>query len=95
MNFICEFHEQAWNSALDLLKPTPAQLDHGLELHRDLFCMDHFGFLPHGCWNHTIVSKWDEFKERNVGPKVLGAYPCSPGLPEACPVSTSFPFHLF
>lgn len=30
-----------------------------------------------------------------VWPKVLGAYPCSPGLPEACPVSTSFPFHLF
>ncbi|MBR7140234.1 MAG: membrane dipeptidase [Lentisphaeria bacterium] len=71
MNFICEFHEQAWNSALDLLKPTPAQLDHGLELHRDLFCMDHFGFLPHGCWNHTIVSKWDEFKERNVGERTL------------------------
>jgi membrane dipeptidase len=33
--------------------------------------MDHFGFLPHGCWNHTIVSKWDEFKERNIGQRAV------------------------
>ena len=71
MDFICEYHEKAWKSALDILKPTPAQLDHGLELHRDLFCMDHFGFLPHACWNHTIVTKWDEFKARNVGQRTV------------------------
>jgi membrane dipeptidase len=71
MDFIGDYHEKAWHSALDVLKPTPAQLDHGLELHRDLFCMDHFGFLPHGCWNHTIVSKWDEFKERSIGQRAV------------------------
>lgn len=72
MDFISDYHEMAWKSALDVLKPTPAQLDHGLELHRDLFCMDHFGFLPTSCWNHTIVTKWDEFKERNIGQRALG-----------------------
>jgi membrane dipeptidase len=71
MDFISDYHKKAWHSALDLLKPTPAQLDHGLELHKELFCMDHFGFLPHSCWNHTIVTKWDEFKERSIGQRAV------------------------
>ena len=71
MEFISENHQKAWQSALDLLKPTPAQLEHGLELHRDLFCMDHFGFLPSSCWNHNIVTKWEELKARNIGQRAL------------------------
>lgn len=71
MDFISEYHEMAWNSALKVLSPTQAQLEHGLELHKDLFCMDHFGFLPTSCWNHNIVTKWDEFKARNIGQRAL------------------------
>ena len=71
MEFISENHRKAWQSALDLLKPTQAQLEHGLELHRDLFCMDHFGFLPSSCWNHNIVAKWEELKARNIGQRAL------------------------
>ena len=55
MTFFSPNQEQAWNSALKLLKPTQAQLEHGLELHRNLFVMDHFGFLPHDTWNHNMV----------------------------------------
>jgi len=49
MNFISENHEKAWNSALAVLKPTKSQLEHGLALHKNLFAMDHFGFLPTAC----------------------------------------------
>ena len=49
MEFISKNHELAWNNTLDLLKPSKAQLEHGLELHEKLFCMDGFGFLPTSC----------------------------------------------
>ena len=71
MDFISEYHEKAWKSALDLLKPTNAQLEHGLELHKEIFCMDHFGFLPSGCWNKTIVKNWNELKDKNIGQRAL------------------------
>ncbi len=71
MNFISENHENAWNSALKLLNPTAAQLEHGLELHKNLFAMDHFCFLPSACWNHKIVQTWDELKARNIGQREL------------------------
>lgn len=71
MEFIDEYHALSWQSALDLLKPTPAQLERGLELHKEIFCMDHFGFLPHGTWNQTIVDKWNELKARNIGQRAL------------------------
>ena len=71
MNFFSSNQEAAWNSALKLLKPTQAQLEHGLELHRDLFVMDHFGFLPHSCWDHNMVVLWDELKSKNIGQREL------------------------
>ena len=71
MNFFSPNQEQAWNAALKLLDPTPAQLEHGLELHRDLFVMDHFGFLPHDCWNHNMVVLWNELKAKNIGQREL------------------------
>ena len=71
MNFLCENHAKAYKSAMDCLKPTQAQLEHGLELHRELFAMDHFGFLPSACWNHKIVTTWDELKEKYVGSREL------------------------
>ena len=71
MNFFSKNHELSWNSAVKLLAPTQAQLEHGLELHRDLFVMDHFGFLPHDCWNHNMVMYWNELKAKNVGEREL------------------------
>lgn len=71
MNFISANHETAWNSALKTLNPTQTQLEHGLRLHKELFAMDHFGFLPSSCWNHRIVEKWDELKARNIGQREL------------------------
>ena len=71
MNFFSSNQEKAWNAALKLLNPTQAQLEHGLELHRDLFVTDHFGFLPSACWNHNIVVKWDELKAKNIGQREL------------------------
>jgi hypothetical protein len=71
MIFLSENHAKAYKSALDCLQPTPAQLEHGLELHRKLFAMDHFGFLPSACWNHKVVTTWDDLKAKNVGPREL------------------------
>lgn len=71
MNFISANHETAWNRALETLNPAPAQLEHGLELHKELFAVDHFGFLPGGCWNHHLVAKWEELKARNIGQREL------------------------
>ena len=34
--------------ALELLKPTPKELEHGLELHRNSFVFDAYGFMPAG-----------------------------------------------
>ncbi len=34
--------------ALDLLKPSPKELEHGLELHRNSFVFDAYGFMPAG-----------------------------------------------
>jgi len=72
VKFISENHQCAWTRALAVLKPSQSQLEHGLELHRELFAMDHFGFLPSACWNHRIVTAWDELKSRNIGQRELG-----------------------
>jgi len=71
MVFFSRNQELAWDSALSLLNPTKTQLEHGLELHRDLFVMDHFGFLPHYCWNHNVVELWNELKGKNIGQREL------------------------
>ncbi|HWL54038.1 MAG TPA: membrane dipeptidase [Chthoniobacteraceae bacterium] len=41
--------QEAWQEALALLAPTPAELERGLELHRNLTICDAYGFLP-GTW---------------------------------------------
>ena len=71
MKFISESHENAWKKALKLLDPTPAELEHGLELHRTLFAMDNFAFLPYGTWNEAFVDTWNELKARNIGQREL------------------------
>lgn len=38
--------QQARQAALDILKPTPSELEHGLELHRQSLVFDSYGFAP-------------------------------------------------
>ena len=38
--------KSAYNTALNILKPTKAQLEHGLELHRNSIVFDSYGFQP-------------------------------------------------
>lgn len=37
---------EAWQRGLENLQPTPGELAHGLELHRNLTVCEHYGFLP-------------------------------------------------
>ena len=37
---------QARQAGLDTLKPSPAELEHGLELHADAVVVESYGFLP-------------------------------------------------
>lgn len=69
--FFSEYHEKAWNSALKVLDPTPAQLEHGLELHRQIFAMDTFCFLPTRCYNRNVIAANNEILEKNVGGREL------------------------
>ena len=70
MKFISKSHETAWNRALKILEPTAAEMEHGLELHKNLFAMDHFA-LPMGVWNEGYVDQWNEWKAKNIGQKEL------------------------
>ena len=70
MKFISESHKTAWNRALKILEPTAAEMEHGLELHKNLFAMDHFA-LPMGIWNEGYVDQWNEWKSKNIGQKEL------------------------
>jgi len=38
--------EDAWQAGLDALKPSPAELERGLELHRDALVVESYGFAP-------------------------------------------------
>lgn len=71
MQFISENHELAWNSALKAIQPTQAQLEHGLELHSNLFAMDGFGFLPEDSWNDKVKEKYTYWFNRSVGHREL------------------------
>ena len=71
MEFLSANHESAWNCALEILKPTAAQLEHGLELHNELFTMDHFGFLPTASKNMEYAEAFAALREKNVGQRAL------------------------
>lgn len=40
--------EKNWQLALDVLRPSQKDLEHGLELHRNSFVFDSYGFMPTG-----------------------------------------------
>ena len=40
--------QENWKLALDILHPTQKELEHGLELHRNSYVFDAYGFTPYG-----------------------------------------------
>ena len=58
--------QNARRRALDILKPTDAQLEHGLELHRDALVCDCFSFLPQ-VWSEKSVARVNELRDAEVG----------------------------
>ena len=74
MNFLSPIHEEAWNCALEILKPTQAQLEHGLEIHNEFFTMDHFGFLPTSARTNRFGELFSALREKNVGQRELIYY---------------------
>jgi len=60
----------AWQRGLDALQPTPAQLEHGLELHARSFACDSFTFLP-SVFSAEFVELHNELKAGNVGARAL------------------------
>ncbi|MBM3891884.1 MAG: hypothetical protein FJ388_22450, partial [Verrucomicrobia bacterium] len=60
----------AWERGLAVLKPTKAQLEHGLELHSRVLACDTFAFLP-SMWTHEVADLWNELKDGNVGAREL------------------------
>ena len=71
MKFLSKNHENAWNCALDILKPTAAQLEHGLEIHKNFFTMDHFGFVPTAARTQRYGEMFSALREKNVGQREL------------------------
>ena len=71
MKFLSKNHENAWNCALDILKPTAAQLEHGLEIHKNFFTMDHFGFVPTAAKTQRYGEIFSALRDKNVGQREL------------------------
>ena len=71
MKFLSKNHENAWNCALDILKPTAAQLEHGLEIHKNFFTMDHFGFVPTAAKTQRYGEMFSALRDKNVGQREL------------------------
>lgn len=49
--------ETCRQAALDILKPSKKQLEHGLELHRDALVWDAYGFAPSGIADYSRIEK--------------------------------------
>lgn len=54
--------------ALAVLRPSEADLQHGLELHADAVVVDGFGFLPN-VWTDALVAELAVLREGHVGAK--------------------------
>lgn len=49
--------QKCWDFALGMLKPTPAQFDHGLALHRASLVCDTYGFAPNAALDGDAMAK--------------------------------------
>lgn len=57
---------ETWERGVAVLKPTAAQLEKGLALHREALVLDTFGFLPMG-WNERATHEWNDLVDANIG----------------------------
>jgi len=48
--------QKCWDTALGLLQPTEAQLQHGLELHRHSLVCETYGFAPNACFDGAALA---------------------------------------
>jgi membrane dipeptidase len=58
--------DATWDIGAARLEPTPAQLEHGLALHRDAVALDGFGFLPL-VWTAELVAQINALTDGHVG----------------------------
>lgn len=61
-----EVIREAWRRGLDVLQPTKAQLERGLDLHGRFITCDAFCFMP-SVFSDEWVSYWNDLIEGNVG----------------------------
>lgn len=54
--FMTEQMKQNYETALNILKPTKAQLEHGLELHRNSLVWEPYGFMPRAAVDGAIIA---------------------------------------
>ncbi|HRU05087.1 MAG TPA: membrane dipeptidase [Candidatus Brocadiia bacterium] len=62
--------ETAWRRGLEALKPSQAQLEHGLELHGRVLACDNFGFLPQ-VFTPEVERLFKELRDGAVGAEAL------------------------
>lgn len=55
-----------WLRGLQVLNPSPSQLEKGMSLHREALVLDTFGFLPMA-WNERATHDWNALVEANIG----------------------------
>jgi membrane dipeptidase len=48
--------QKCWDTALAMLQPTEAQLQHGLELHRHSLVCETYGFAPNACFDGAALA---------------------------------------
>lgn len=48
--------QKCWDVALGMLQPTEAQLQHGLELHRNSLVFETYGFAPNACFDGEALA---------------------------------------
>ena len=80
MNAMEAMNQKAREKALALLQPTPAQLEHGLELHKESLVVDAFGFAPYSLTRRAIEalnrlneqgSTLEAWQDRRLAQRVL------------------------
>lgn len=58
--------DTAYQTALKILKPTPKQLEHGLELHRNALVFDTYGFMPRAAMDGEKIASAIEQKASSL-----------------------------
>jgi len=51
-----DYVQKCWETALGLLQPTEAQLQHGLKLHRECLVFETYGFAPRAVYDGDILA---------------------------------------